>query len=128
MTHVRGIWLTVAFVLAGAPALAEEPHAELLDAATALCEKIKTCSMAQVPEADLTPEMRQMMEPMLDNMCASMRSNIQEVPEGHELHDPAVACMRSMAELSCEQMQSEEQAQTAACRKYEELVKSYEGG
>ena len=117
-------WLT-AWLLGAASCV----HADDLESASnALCEKVKACSMAQVDEADLTPEVRQMMEPMLENMCAAMKSNIREVPEGHELHDPAVACMRSMAELSCEQMQSEEQAQTAACRKYEELVKSYEGG
>lgn len=127
MPHKRQMLLAVAIFLAGAPALAEEQRGELIDAATALCEKVKTCSMAQVPEADLTPEMRQMMEPMLENMCESMRSNIAEVPEGHQLHDPAVACMRSMADLSCEQMQSEQQAQTEACREYENLVKSYEG-
>jgi hypothetical protein len=100
---------------------------ELVDAATALCETVKTCSMAQVAKEDLTPEMQQMMEPMLENMCTAMRSGVQDVPTGHGLYEPAVACMRSMAALTCEQLQDEQQVETDACKEYEKLAKEVAG-
>ena len=51
----------------------------MADASQALCEKVKACSLAEINEADMTPEMREMMEPMLENMCANMRAGVEEV-------------------------------------------------
>ncbi len=93
---------------------------EIAQAALDLCEKVKACAMAEIAEEDLTDETRQMMQPMLDNMCANMQKNVQAVPTGHGLYQPAVACMRSMQALSCEEMQSS-QANTPACQEYEKL-------
>ena len=81
--------------------------------------------MAQIAEEDMTPEMRQMMEPMLQNMCSNMRSQIQEVPTGHPLYEPAVSCMRSMTAVSCDAMSSGDSMYTEACKEYEELARSY---
>lgn len=107
---------------AGVLATAVADAEELTDAALGLCEKVKSCAMEQIAEEDLTPEMRQMMQPMLDNMCASMQSNFGEVPTGHDLYRPAIACMQSMEKLSCEQMQTIDQAPTPECQKYQELA------
>ncbi|MEH6587663.1 MAG: hypothetical protein V7720_13950 [Halioglobus sp.] len=93
---------------------------DLESAATDLCEKIKYCSMAQIADADMTPEMRQMMEPMFQSMCDAMRSGVQEVPTGHQLHDPALSCMRSMAELGCDDFQDEQKVETQACKDYQQ--------
>ena len=123
MSIIRGMCFAGLIFAAGAAAQTEE----LVEAATALCEKVKTCSMAQVPKEDLTPEMRQMMEPMLENMCSAMRSGVQDVPTGHGLYKPALACMRSMAALSCEQMQDQQQVQTDACKEYEKLAEEVAG-
>lgn len=95
---------------------------DLEDAATDLCEKVKHCSMAQISQADLTPEVRQMMEPMLQNMCDTMRAGVQQVPSGHQLHDPALACMRSMAALSCDDFQDEGKVDTPACKEYQQVA------
>ena len=100
---------------------------ELTTAAMDLCEKVKGCAMQQIAQEDLTPEMRQMMEPMLEGMCANMRASIGEVPTGHTLYQPAVACMRSMSKLSCEQMQNPEQMQTPACEEYQKKVQEHGG-
>jgi len=40
-------------------------------ASMAMCEKVKTCTLEQMGQRDLTPEMRQMMEPMLKTMGVS---------------------------------------------------------
>ena len=96
-------------------------------AAMAMCEKVKACSLAQIQESDMTPEMREMMEPMLENMCNSMRAGIQEVPSGHPLYQPAVACMRSMSQLSCEDFQTGDGMVTPECQKYQEMLEDYAG-
>lgn len=116
-----GLALTLAVSL---PVVADE----LLSAANDMCEKVKSCSLQQIAKSDMTPEMRQMMEPMLESMCDSMRQGIQEVPRGHALYAPAVACMRSMANLSCEDFMDEGRVETPACKAYQEMAeKAYNG-
>ncbi len=95
---------------------------DLDSAAFDLCEKVKACSIAQIAEADLTPELKQMMEPMLESVCDTMRAGVQEVPSDHPLHGPAVDCMRSMAALSCEDFQDEQKVATPDCRAYQETA------
>lgn len=111
------------FALATLPAMADD----IGSAANDLCEKVKACSIAQIEEQDLTPELRKMMEPMLESMCDAVRQGVQEVPRGHELYDPAVACMRSMAGLSCEDFQDDTKVETDACKKYQSLAETYDG-
>lgn len=100
---------------------------DLTDAAQGLCDSVKSCALEQMAEQDLTPEMREMMAPMLDNMCATMRSKIQQVPTGHELYQPAVGCLRSMESLTCEQYRDPGQVSTPECQEYEELAKKHAG-
>jgi len=97
------------------------------DATQALCEKVKDCSMAQIAEEDVTDEMRQMMEPMLENMCANMRAGVEDVPTGHELYKPALACMQEMATMSCQELENMGSAQPAACAEYQRLAKEAYG-
>ena len=39
---------------------------ELADAAQGLCDSVKTCALEQIAEEDMTPELRQMMVPMME--------------------------------------------------------------
>lgn len=100
---------------------------DLSDAAQGLCDSVKSCALEQMAREDLTPEMRQMMEPMLENMCTTMQANVQQVPAGHPLYKPAVACMRSLESLSCEQMQNLDRTTTPECQKYEKLAREMGG-
>jgi len=118
--HTRFACLAL-LVGAALPAWADTIEA----AASDLCEHVRACAMAQVKEEDMTPEMRQMMEPMLDNMCANMQSKVQEVPMNHELYQPAVACMRSMTEVSCADFQNGDKLQTPPCDEYQRLAEKY---
>ena len=96
---------------------------DLTTASLDLCEKVKSCAVAKIAEKDLTPEMQQMMQPMLDGMCANMQSRFVEVPTGHPMYKPALACMRSMEEkLTCENMQDPEEMKTPECEEYEKLA------
>jgi len=96
---------------------------DLSDSAQGLCDTVKSCALEQMAEQDLTPEMREMMAPMLDNMCASMREGIKDVPVDHGLYQPAVGCLRSMESLTCEQLQNPDRATTPECKEYERLVR-----
>jgi len=99
---------------------------EISDAALDLCEKVKACAMQEIKQEDLTPQMREMMQPMLDNMCANMQARVKSVPSGDQLYEPAVSCMRSMEALSCEAMQTD-QANTPECQAYEKLAREVYG-
>jgi hypothetical protein len=96
------------------------------DASLALCEKVKSCAIAQMGEQEITPEVRQMMQPMLDNMCTSMLANLPEVAKDHATFKPAMACMSSLEALSCEEMQGQNGSATPACKEYEELAEKYD--
>ena len=96
---------------------------ELTDAAQALCDSVKSCALEQVSREDLTEEMREMMGPVLDNMCENMRNQVKDLPVGHALYQPAVGCMRSMVSLDCEQMQNPEGVKTPECTEYDKLAK-----
>lgn len=116
-SYVSGILLCLVSLVPAA-------HAdELADAAQKLCEKVKSCAMAQMEGQELTPETRQMMQPMLDSMCTQVRGRIGEVPTGHPLYQPAVACMQSMNSLTCESMQDSGDMVTPACEEYESLAR-----
>jgi hypothetical protein len=108
----------LACIIAG-PVMADE----LTEAAQGLCDSVRSCAIEQMAEQDLTPAQMDMMKPMLDNMCAAMREQVQEVPVDHGLYKWAVACMRSMQALSCEQLQSGQDITTQECQEYAEMAK-----
>tara|TARA_R110000823_G_scaffold295738_3_gene415563 strand:+ start:10414 stop:10827 length:414 start_codon:yes stop_codon:yes gene_type:complete len=118
----KTLLLVMALVALAGPVRADE----LTAATTALCEKVKSCAMAQMSQANLTPEMSQMMQPMIDNMCADMQGKVAVVAEGHALYEPAVACMRSLEKTSCAEMQSSSKAPTAECAAYEEKARKFD--
>jgi len=115
----RAILPTLVMIMAGSYVQADE----LTDAAQALCDSVKSCALEQVAQEDMTDEMREMMGPMLDNMCEEMRSQVQSVPADHKLYKPAVGCMRSMVSLTCQQMQDPQSAKTPECVEYDELAR-----
>ena len=95
---------------------------ELTDAAKLLCDTIKSCALEAVAGPDLTEELRQQMNPVLENNCAQMRSRVQAVPANHKLYQPAVGCLRSMASLSCTQLYDASEYKTLACTAYDRLA------
>ena len=99
---------------------------EYSDASLALCEKIKSCALVQMDNQEITPEVRQMMQPMLDSMCTSMLASVPEVAKTHAMYKPAIACMQSLDALSCEEMHGEANVKTPACMEYEEMAEKYD--
>ena len=107
-------------------AIAPAQAGELADEALGLCEKVKSCALAQMNQSDITPQMRQMIQPTLDTMCDQVTSKVSDVPQGHAMYDSAVACMRSMRTLACEDMVNSQPTVTPACREYEEMARRYD--
>ena len=96
---------------------------ELTDAADGLCDTIKTCALEAVAGQDLSDELRQQMDPVLEGNCAEMRSRVQAVSANEKLYQPAVGCLRSMESLSCNLLHNMSQVKTAECAEYDRLVK-----
>jgi len=112
---LTSLWLAL-------PAQAEE----MTEASLALCEKVKGCALEQLAEENMAPEMRQMMEPMLNGMCQAVRAQITDVPTGHPLYKPALGCMQSMSSLSCADLQGGEEVKTPECEEYRAKAEQYE--
>jgi hypothetical protein len=101
------------------PAVADD----LTEAAQGLCDSVKSCALEEMVDQEVTPEMREMMAPMLQNMCDTMRRKVKEVPVDHGLYAPAVGCMRSLESLTCEQYRDPDRVATPECAEYERLAK-----
>jgi hypothetical protein len=122
MTYKAIVLPLIISTIFSVPTLADE----YADGSLALCEKIKSCALAQMGSQEITPEIRQMMQPMLDGMCSNMMVSMPEVAESHAMYKPAMACMKSLEALSCEQMQQTSEANTPACKEYEALAEKYQ--
>ncbi|WP_414827776.1 hypothetical protein [Alteromonas sp. H39] len=89
-----------------------------------LCDKMEVCAMEQMgKEENLTPQMRSMIEGMIDGMCKNMM-NMEDVAQYSELVDPAVACIDSMTSQSCAELEGDN-LQTPACKEYERQAESF---
>jgi hypothetical protein len=106
---------------------ASQAHSdELTDAAQSLCKNVQGCAVKQFSQQEMTPEMRAMMRPMLDNMCANVQKKIGEVPPGEFMRMKAVACMRSMATLPCDALQAKSRVETPECEAFDTAGKEME--
>jgi hypothetical protein len=119
---MRCVGVTVLCLAAGLTARADELGAVALS----LCEKVKSCALEQMSAETLTPQERQQMQPVLDNLCVTMQNKAAAVPAGHPLYAPTLACLRSMETLTCAMMQDPDQMVTPACATYEKLARESE--
>ena len=113
-------WIAAVLMGLVLPAVAE-PFEQ---AANALCEKSKMCAKASMVGEEIRPEMMAMINQQLEGMCGSMLASFQASGmESHALYKPAVACMKSMAVLSCEELEAD--TSTPACDAYHKKLDSY---
>ena len=92
-----------------------------------LCEKQKTCALSQMDKSQLTPEMQQMMAPMLDSMCTALKQQYsQYTPQQQhkEVFQAAAQCFDSMSKLSCKQLMKNP-PKTKSCKHLESLGNKY---
>jgi hypothetical protein len=108
------------FALVALPSLAQA--AALEEAYHSMCEKLKSCALADVAESDLSPEMRAMILQSMEGACVSIQQQFANVAKAHPLYAPASACMASMAALSCEEITSRGDQSTPECARYEKMA------
>lgn len=103
----------------GATTLADELSIELGN----MCQKLKTCSLEKVEASQqLSPEMKKQMEAMFDKTCAGMEQNYKSGISAFPQHyKSALACVKSMANASCEQVMDRKQ-KSKECKEYEALT------
>ncbi|WP_040523026.1 hypothetical protein [Aliiglaciecola lipolytica] len=104
--------------------LSFKTYAENIESASLrLCEHIKMCVTKQMKVTDdVTPEMRMMIDGMVDNMCQNMM-NTNVVKGNREFEKSAIACIDSITELSCDEIQNA--GQTPACLSFEKELSSH---
>ena len=103
--------------------VAADPYTE---AAQAACEHMKECALQRM--GDIPPEMRGMVMAGLESACvgiAAANPYGEEMRQQHPLYDDATACMRSMAELSCEAIY-DDRTETPECLKLQREAEKYE--
>jgi hypothetical protein len=98
---------------------------DFADATKALCEKVKKCTLQSMGEENIPPGMRDMITQSMDSACADMQQQFNPAMRQHELYKPAMACMRSMAALSCDTLMNDDN-ETRECKEYEKRRKAYE--
>lgn len=122
MKLTKALFFTLAIFGTGA---VQASNVDKMNAAfNELCDKMEQCAMEQMgKEQDLTPEMRSMIEGMIEGMCKNMM-DVGEVNEYAELVDPAVACIDSMTSKSCSELQGDN-VQTPECKAYERQAEEF---
>ncbi|WP_269617820.1 hypothetical protein [Zhongshania sp. BJYM1] len=121
MRAIYLVWLGVVFV-----ASSQVQAGDLSESYNVMCEKMKSCAMKSIGEADLTPDMRAMITASLENTCQSIEQQFPSVAAAHPLYGPASACLSSMGKLSCDQIENMGDTSTPECERYEKMVENYE--
>jgi len=88
---------------------------------TQLCDKLKTCTLAEIGAKNLSPKMEQMMKPMIDNICKQMIKQFNEADTEGLKKEDAITCIKSMSALSCKDLKGDG-AETKECA---DLEKKY---
>ncbi|MEZ5880162.1 MAG: hypothetical protein R3D35_05780 [Nitratireductor sp.] len=114
--------LTLSMLLA-APAFATE-YADSYDR---LCNKMKSCAMSQMQDAEgMTEDMKAMVMNSLNSMCESIEVGFGTALVYQDLLGSAAQCMDSMAEQSCESLQRSDADKTPQCLEFRQKAKKYE--
>ena len=100
--------------------------ADIGDSYNVLCEKMKSCALKSIGEADLTPDVRAMVMASLEGACVAIQQQVSNVAETHPLHGAASACMDSMTTLSCEELENSSDEKTPECARYEKMAEAYQ--
>lgn len=114
----------MALVLAAAVTPSFAQADELITLSNTLCEKVKSCALAEMKTEKLDDATRAMIKPMLDNMCVSMGEYTAAVAENDELRGSAVACLKSLQSVTCDDLKRGEQGTTSACKEFRDKSKA----
>ncbi len=114
-------------LLLGLGTSAMASKSEFNEVSDALCGKMKECAFGAMQEKNnISPDMKAMVEKMLDDTCKSMKDAYSPAMESHELYEPAVACIRSLSVMSCGAMKTmNRESPTPECKTFRELEEKH---
>ncbi|RKZ87786.1 MAG: hypothetical protein DRQ39_03650 [Gammaproteobacteria bacterium] len=90
-----------------------------------LCEKVKSCALAELEGQELSPDMKLMIMSSMNGMCDMMTEQYSGAEQYAELHQQAASCMESLSSLSCSELM-EGKSRTPACIELEKRAAEYE--
>ena len=103
--------------------VANTASAELDSAMDDMCEKMKSCSAAEIKRQGLSEDMVTMMTAMFDGMCKTWMNPYATALGNAGLEDKAEACIDSVVAVSCEDlMQSEGNFKSEECEAFEKAA------
>lgn len=91
-----------------------------------LCKTIQHCAITQAGSS-ANKEMQALLQPMLDAMCQQMEQGYTEaLTEQPQLESEALACVQSLAALSCDELLSskDKESVTKACETYKKKAEA----
>ena len=92
-----------------------------------LCNKMKSCAMSQMADAEgMTEDMKAMVMNSLNSMCKSIEVGFGTALVYQDLLSSAAQCMDSMAEQSCESLQQSDADKTPQCLEFRQKAGKYE--
>lgn len=94
----------------------------LEDAYELMCEKMQSCAVKSIEVSDLPPEMRAMVLQSLEGACMGIQQQFSGITTAHPLYGSASACLKSMASLSCDEIENQGERTTPECARYEKVV------
>lgn len=111
-------------VLFAAVLFSHSANADLDKAMDDMCEKMKSCSTAEIKRQGLSEDMVTMMSAMFDGMCKSWMTPYADALGNAGLEEKAEACIDSVVKVSCpDLLQSEGRFRSDACDTFQQAVK-----
>lgn len=110
----------IIFSLGISPAYSSDE--ELQKASAQVCEKMKSCALAQLQGQNLPPGMQEMITQTIDGMCAQVQQRYQLDLAQHSYYKPTLACLNSISQLSCNDIQNIDKALTTECATLQEMA------
>lgn len=87
-----------------------------------VCEQMKQCTLDRMAGAEMAPEMKMMITQQLDMACVGLQARFGAAAQAHALYQPALACVKSMQALSCQEIEESDDSITPECDRYQELA------
>jgi len=117
MLTIKALPLLILLTLSG-----NATASSLTEATNTLCRKIKFCTTAQLKQQQLPPAMLQMMTTMLDETCAKTIAPYANKATNAGLEKKAVACIKSVNDLTCNALMNTSEAETDECKTLEKAA------
>lgn len=95
---------------------------DMSKASKRICDKVKSCGLAELERQQLPPEMAAMMKGMFEGMCQAMVTPYIIKAEDKGLEKKSLACLDSIEDMSCGELMEGDAEHTPACKDLQKAV------